>query len=361
MVFCYDFNGRVLWRTKSNDPLFLYRPKPISDAHETAKVELSGMAVDQNETFAYCGGTDGRVHRFAVGNGDHVASEVLWYYHHQTNANMVNVYRPCVITAPPAIYKNKSILVKTHTQKLETWGGNGNSSNASCLMTLPLPDLDFTGGNIPMASGPGGCAVDAEAGAIYQNGSRVYGIWMSNSGPTWPSQDQYFKNYYYEVNSNTGTYYMDSSDDTDAGGVSLSNGMVLASDRGGNLIQVPSSVHYTVPVTPPTAAEEYPRPALVLAAPLGPMRIYPNPFYPATAQGGTLKFRNLPEGTRVELYTLAHERVKIVYVLAGSGYHTQWDGRNEAGQYVASGVYLYRIVRPDQQNPITGRIALVRK
>jgi len=380
MVFCYDYTGRQIWRTKTDDPLFTYRPKPISDPQETARVELSGLAVDSDEIYVYAGGTDGRMHRFSTGNGEHVASEVMWYYQYGWNANRIMVYYPCAITMPPAIYRNKSILFKAHTQKLTNYGNGENDRNASCLMILHLPDLTYQGGNVPMASGPGGCTADVEAGVFSQWDNRVYGIWMTNSGPTSAWQDNYAKNFYYNIDNG---YHMDTGNgnDADEGGVSLSNGMVLASDRGGNLVQVPSSKQYTVPVIPPVDTDKYPRPVIKMPNPResallrgeiygngtgpstgsGGLEVYPNPFNPSKAQGGKLKFQYLPEGSRVEIYTLDHERVRILHVLTASGNRAQWDGRNEAGQDVASGVYLYRVVLPGRPVTGTGRIVLVRK
>lgn len=71
-----------------------------------------------------------------------------------------------------------------------------------------------------------------------------------------------------------------------------------------------------------------------------------------------LKFKNLPAGSYVELYTLGYERVRKITEV---NYMARWDGRNEAGQIVAPGTYLYKIWTPDNKPPVTGRVALVRK
>ncbi|NUM82500.1 T9SS type A sorting domain-containing protein, partial [bacterium] len=69
---------------------------------------------------------------------------------------------------------------------------------------------------------------------------------------------------------------------------------------------------------------------------------YPNPFNPST----TIAF-DLPQDGNLKLivYNLLGQRVKTLYSgfqLAGS-YRMNWDGKNELGQQVASGVYLYRV------------------
>ncbi len=69
---------------------------------------------------------------------------------------------------------------------------------------------------------------------------------------------------------------------------------------------------------------------------------YPNPFNPST----TIKFA-LPEASNVtlEVYDSMGRRIATLMSnqLAAGRYEAQWDGRNEAGSPVASGIYLYRI------------------
>ena len=69
---------------------------------------------------------------------------------------------------------------------------------------------------------------------------------------------------------------------------------------------------------------------------------YPNPFKPDT----TIPF-DLPAATRVELglYNLAGQRVATLIdgVREAGSYHLRWDGRDDAGRMLASGMYLYRL------------------
>jgi hypothetical protein len=73
---------------------------------------------------------------------------------------------------------------------------------------------------------------------------------------------------------------------------------------------------------------------------------YPNPFNPAT----TIKYE-LPVAGNVELvvYDMLGSRVRtLVSGLKEAGYHqVQWDGANEAGIPVTTGVYLYRFSSGD--------------
>jgi hypothetical protein len=69
---------------------------------------------------------------------------------------------------------------------------------------------------------------------------------------------------------------------------------------------------------------------------------YPNPFNPTT----TIKYQ-IPENARVKIviYNMLGQLVKtIVDEAEEAGYYSvQWDGKNEYGVNVTSGVYVYRI------------------
>jgi subtilisin family serine protease len=80
---------------------------------------------------------------------------------------------------------------------------------------------------------------------------------------------------------------------------------------------------------------------------------YPNPFRPSTHR--LLAFKTAPgfdtPGLEIKIYTQEGELVKKLDGLA-------WDGKNEAGVLVASGVYLFR-VKTDSDSA-TGKFALIR-
>jgi hypothetical protein len=68
---------------------------------------------------------------------------------------------------------------------------------------------------------------------------------------------------------------------------------------------------------------------------------YPNPFNPTT----TIKYQ-LPQSSEVELliYNVLGQKVKTVLdQRVEAGYHSvEWDGRNDMGMQVGSGIYIYR-------------------
>jgi hypothetical protein len=72
---------------------------------------------------------------------------------------------------------------------------------------------------------------------------------------------------------------------------------------------------------------------------------YPNPFNPATR----IEFL-VPDGearnVRLVVYDVSGARVRTLVdrVMKGGRHSVEWDGRNDRGQFVGSGVYFYRLV-----------------
>ena len=84
---------------------------------------------------------------------------------------------------------------------------------------------------------------------------------------------------------------------------------------------------------------------------------YPNPFNPETV----IPY-SLPARTHVELtiYDVRGAKVRTLVdqALPGGRHATRWDGRDDVGQQVASGIYLYRLAITGAER--TGRMALIR-
>jgi len=78
--------------------------------------------------------------------------------------------------------------------------------------------------------------------------------------------------------------------------------------------------------------------------PSGTVIVWPNPFDPGEAQGGTLKCA-LPPGGTLLIYTVSGEKVFGAVAQAGQ---VQWDGSLEDGRKVAPGIYYY-LVRKDKE------------
>lgn len=91
---------------------------------------------------------------------------------------------------------------------------------------------------------------------------------------------------------------------------------------------------------------------------------YPNPLQHETFF--TFKLTQIPEELKVIIYTVAGRKIKeIVVPLSQLKYDFNkiyWDGRDEDGDTIANGVYLYRIImkKGDKVERITEKLAIVR-
>ncbi|MEK7476695.1 MAG: hypothetical protein AAB152_13825 [Candidatus Coatesbacteria bacterium] len=109
------------------------------------------------------------------------------------------------------------------------------------------------------------------------------------------------------------------------------------------------------------AGESAPSCVTVVLSPDLVVRIFPNPFEPAKAVRGTMKFTGLPEASYVSLYTLTGVRMRLLTDV--TRHALEWDGRNEDGSPVAAGVYLYVVEMPDGKGGKTrlkGKFGLIR-
>lgn len=101
----------------------------------------------------------------------------------------------------------------------------------------------------------------------------------------------------------------------------------------------PSPTGTPSPTDSPTPTVPLPTPTFI-STPACEIRVWPNPFQPARAVNGVLKISCLPDGATVAFYTVSGEWVRQ---LESAGALTTWDGRNQNGAPVSSGVYFYVI------------------
>ncbi|MCB9236183.1 MAG: hypothetical protein H6581_31330 [Bacteroidia bacterium] len=78
---------------------------------------------------------------------------------------------------------------------------------------------------------------------------------------------------------------------------------------------------------------------------------YPNPFSTSTRFVYTLTGAKIPDQFDVHIYTITGKLVKVIDLLQEGGVHIgynitdySWDGRDEYGDLLANGVYIYKIV-----------------
>jgi len=88
-------------------------------------------------------------------------------------------------------------------------------------------------------------------------------------------------------------------------------------------------------------------------------RHYPNPFNSSTV----IRFA-LPESRDIELsiFNLTGQQVEtLVQGMRNAGTYTlRWDGRDDDGRQLASGVYLYQLRTGDGQQVETRKLVLIR-
>ncbi|PIU51279.1 hypothetical protein COY52_05380 [Candidatus Desantisbacteria bacterium CG_4_10_14_0_8_um_filter_48_22] len=86
--------------------------------------------------------------------------------------------------------------------------------------------------------------------------------------------------------------------------------------------------------------------------------VYPNPYEFARARDGTLKFINLPTQATIKIYNIAGELVRTIPKDDAVNRAT-WDGKNEFGEKVATGIYVYVISSPQDTQKRIGKIAVI--
>jgi hypothetical protein len=89
------------------------------------------------------------------------------------------------------------------------------------------------------------------------------------------------------------------------------------------------------------------------------VKVYPNPWIPAdksNTHNGPIQFTGLPvTGGTIEIFNSSGELVRRLSWNTGS--FTTWDAKNNLGENVASGVYIWVLTAGGREN---GKIVIVR-
>ncbi|MDD5687547.1 MAG: carbohydrate-binding protein [Elusimicrobia bacterium] len=81
-----------------------------------------------------------------------------------------------------------------------------------------------------------------------------------------------------------------------------------------------------------------------VSADMSNVKIYPNPYNPATAVLGKLKIINLPMNSNMKLYNVTGELVReLKEIDFGNLGWIEWDGKDSDGDKVGRGIYIYQI------------------
>ncbi|MDD5687532.1 MAG: discoidin domain-containing protein [Elusimicrobia bacterium] len=97
-----------------------------------------------------------------------------------------------------------------------------------------------------------------------------------------------------------------------------------------------------------------------VSADLNNIKVYPNPYNPATAVLGKLKVTNLPINSVMKLYSVTGEIIRELKELDfGNLGWLEWDGKNDNGDKVGKGIYIYQIEDASGSKK-TGKIGLIK-
>jgi len=372
--FAVGLDGIALWQTNESGRVRTI-PLPYNAPSVYAEVAMHGPAMDAAGEFAYFSGDDGRVHRVGIRSGSIFSSDPLGYY---LDPDTEHAYRTFTIASPPAIAQNSdgdsnpsNFLVVVATTRYRNPDSTGSVNLSphppAALMVLSIPGLRLFSNEL--ANFASMSFLNPDSSNIFDAGTlRSYGG-LIISGDLTRYFDPVNNIVYFDphLSSVTAPFAQFKVASTGPVTVSISNGFVLStcgfvdediSPEPNDFVYgrvVATGSYYYRGFTSPSLLVD-PR-ALNPASAMDPVQVYPNPFRPDQAFGGTAKFNNLPRGSRVELYTLAYERVRL---LRESGFKAEWDGRNESGQEVAPGVYHYLITIPDRP-AMRGKLVVVRK
>lgn len=94
---------------------------------------------------------------------------------------------------------------------------------------------------------------------------------------------------------------------------------------------------------------------------------YPNPYkphsgtiYDNTTIGDGIVFGGISANAKIKIFTISGELIRELNESNGNG-RSLWDTRNDKGELVASGVYLYLITNPDDGSQKSkGKVAIIR-
>lgn len=131
---------------------------------------------------------------------------------------------------------------------------------------------------------------------------------------------------------------------TTAGTTALKLSQTVACDANANLIASSSSDGSVVIEIPGVSPN------------LSKIKVYPNPLKPSAGHV-QMVFMNITANSQIKICKITGEVVKVIKEQTGG--MAIWDGKNEKGREVASGIYIYLITNKAGEKK-TGKIAVVR-
>jgi hypothetical protein len=91
--------------------------------------------------------------------------------------------------------------------------------------------------------------------------------------------------------------------------------------------------------------------------------VYPNPFKPNSPSSrfysDKITFKRLPVSAKIKVFTITGELVATIEKTDPTVDYYEWDCRNNSGEKLASGVYIYFITTPEGEKA-KGKFAIVK-
>jgi hypothetical protein len=94
----------------------------------------------------------------------------------------------------------------------------------------------------------------------------------------------------------------------------------------------------------------------LVSANLDQVRVYPNPWRSDRHGTRSITFDNLTVNTEIKIFTTSGHHVKTLPI---SNSQVTWDLKNESGEKVASGIYMY-ILKADDGSKKTGKVVVIK-
>jgi len=92
---------------------------------------------------------------------------------------------------------------------------------------------------------------------------------------------------------------------------------------------------------------------------LSAVQVYPNPWRSDKHAGKSVTFASLPSGSTVKIFTVSGHLIKTLGPQTSALGTASWDLTNDAGEKVASGIYLY-LITDSQGDKGRGKMAVIR-
>jgi uncharacterized repeat protein (TIGR01451 family) len=122
------------------------------------------------------------------------------------------------------------------------------------------------------------------------------------------------------------------------------------------LIHNTASVNYNDPAYPAPGTKHPPLKSDLSLYPTGNPVVFPNPFNPKTAKGGTLKFANMVPGSVIQIFTISGEAVAAI---SAQSPNVEWNGKNSGGSSMAAGIYFFVITNKTTNSTLKGKLFVV--